>query len=128
LGARESIATATAGTSPVMTKRYDEFRLSSVSPLAMDSMTRTPSSAEKALPRPPNRLVPPMTAAAMACEVDRADVDPRAPGSLDVAAHREQRAAPAGPCDRVVQQHECQEEHDHPADAAVLVEVPGGRL
>ena len=49
-----------------MTKRYDEFRFSSVRPLAIDSMTRMPSSAEKALPRPPNRLVPPMTAAAMA--------------------------------------------------------------
>ena len=47
-------------------KRNDESRLSSVSPLEMDWITRMPSSAAKAEPRPPNRLVPPMTAAAMA--------------------------------------------------------------
>jgi hypothetical protein len=57
LRARESIATAIASTSPVITKRYDEFRSSRVSPLAIDSMTRMPISAENALPRPPKRLL-----------------------------------------------------------------------
>ena len=34
--------------------------------MEIDWITRMPSSAEYAEPRPPNRLVPPMTAAAMA--------------------------------------------------------------
>ncbi len=44
----------------------DESRFSRVSPLEIDWITRTSRSAAKAVPRPPNRLVPPMTAAAMA--------------------------------------------------------------
>ena len=43
-----------------------ETRLSSVRPFEIDWMTRMPSSAEYAEPRPPKRLVPPMTAAAIA--------------------------------------------------------------
>ncbi len=39
---------------------------SSAIPEAMDWMTRTPRRADQVLPRPPNRLVPPMTAAAIA--------------------------------------------------------------
>ena len=35
-------------------------------PLEIDWITRMPSSAAQAVPRPPNRLVPPMTAAAIA--------------------------------------------------------------
>ncbi len=35
-------------------------------PVAIDWTTRTPSKADHAEPRPPNRLVPPMTAAAIA--------------------------------------------------------------
>ncbi len=46
--------------------RKDESRSSSVRPLETDWITRMPSRAENALPRPPKRLVPPMTAAAMA--------------------------------------------------------------
>ena len=64
--ASESTITAMASTAPVIMKRSDDERFSSVSPLEMDWMTMMPSSAEYALPRPPNRLVPPMTAAAIA--------------------------------------------------------------
>ena len=46
--------------------RYDESRLSSVSPFEIDWITRMPSSAANAEPRPPKRLVPPITAAAIA--------------------------------------------------------------
>ena len=49
-----------------MMNRYDESRFNSVSPLAIAAMTSVPSTAENALPRPPNRLVPPITAAATA--------------------------------------------------------------
>ncbi len=40
--------------------------MSSVSPLEIAWITMMPSTADQAEPRPPNRLVPPITAAAMA--------------------------------------------------------------
>ena len=46
-----------------------------MSPLEIDWITMMPSSAEKALPRPPNRLVPPMTAAAMGGEIEVPTID-----------------------------------------------------
>jgi len=58
--------TARTSTTPVIMNRTDESRLSSVSPEEMDWMTMIPRSAEKAVPRPPNRLAPPITAAAIA--------------------------------------------------------------
>ena len=62
----ESSATASSSTAPVTMNRNEESRFSRVSPLEMDWMTMIPSSAANAEPRPPNRLVPPMTAAAIA--------------------------------------------------------------
>ncbi len=61
-----STTIASSRTAPVTMYRVAVSRLSSVSPFAMDWSTSTPSSADHALPRPPNRLVPPMTAAAIA--------------------------------------------------------------
>ena len=44
----------------------DDSKLSRSIPFEIDWMTRMPSSAAQTVPRPPNRLVPPMTAAAIA--------------------------------------------------------------
>lgn len=46
LRARESTATASARTTPVIMKRMDDDRLSKVSPLEIAEMTKIPSSAE----------------------------------------------------------------------------------
>jgi len=62
----ESRVTASSSTIPVTMNRNDESRLSRVRPLEIDWMTMIPSSAANAVPRPPKRLVPLMTAAAMA--------------------------------------------------------------
>src|SRR5699024_9072530 len=64
--ATESRITAINSTTPVTMNRMEESRFNSTSPLEMDWITATPSSAAKAPPRPPNRLQPPITAAAIA--------------------------------------------------------------
>jgi hypothetical protein len=46
--------------------RIEESRFISVKPLEIEAITITPKRAAKALPLPPNREVPPITAAAMA--------------------------------------------------------------
>ncbi len=58
--------TAASSTAPVMSSRADESSASKVKPEPSDVMMTMPSSADHAEPRPPKRLVPPMTAAAIA--------------------------------------------------------------
>src|SRR6202011_5671065 len=78
--ASESTITAIASTAPVIMKRSEDDRFSSVRPLAIDWITMMPSTAEYALPRPPNRLVPPITGA---------DIDTCPPRGLVIAADRQ---------------------------------------
>jgi AcrR family transcriptional regulator len=47
-------------------KRMEEASASKSIPLAIEPITSAPSKADQTLPRPPNKLVPPMTAAAIA--------------------------------------------------------------
>ena len=58
--------TASTSTTPVIMNATEESRLRRVSPDEIDWMTTMPSTAANAEPRPPNRLAPPITAAAMA--------------------------------------------------------------
>ena len=58
--------TARRRTAPVTMNLTFDSTASRSRPFEIDWMTRMPSSAEYADPRPPKRLVPPMTAAAMA--------------------------------------------------------------
>ncbi|CAM5736990.1 hypothetical protein SALBM311S_04109 [Streptomyces alboniger] len=64
--ANESKTTAVSSTPPVIMNWTAGSTPSSAMPEAIDWMMSTPSSADQVEPRPPNRLVPPMTAAAMA--------------------------------------------------------------
>jgi hypothetical protein len=85
-------------------------------PEAIDWMTSAPSSADQVEPRPPNRLVPPMTAAAMAlirsvpdpasrAVVGLAEVSPEAtkrppiaasvPDTMNIASHTHTTRTPA---------------------------------
>ena len=62
----ESTVTAASRTSAVHISCAAAVRPISCRPLAITPTTRPPSTASSILPRPPNRLVPPMTAAATA--------------------------------------------------------------
>ena len=64
--ARASMVTAASSTRAVTTYLAAALKPSRPMPLSMAAMTRPPSTAWIGLPRPPNRLVPPMTAAATA--------------------------------------------------------------
>jgi len=58
--------TAISNTAPVTIKRMEEASASKSIPLAIEPITSAPSNADQTFPRPPNKLVPPMTAAAIA--------------------------------------------------------------
>jgi hypothetical protein len=58
--------TASSSTAPVTMYRTDESTPTMLSPVWIDWSTMMPSRAAYADPRPPNRLVPPITAAAIA--------------------------------------------------------------
>ena len=60
-------------------------RLSRPMPLAMETITSAPSSTETTRPRPPNRLVPPITAAAIT-------LSSRSPPPVLVATERRREA------------------------------------
>lgn len=62
----ESMTTAAKSTPPVMMNWTAAGVSVSAMPEAIDWMISMPSAADQVVPRPPNRLVPPMTAAAMA--------------------------------------------------------------
>src|SRR3954471_2500669 len=64
--ATASTVTAASSTAPVIMKRTSVPRFRSSMPFVIDWITRMPSSAEYAEPRPPNSDVPPITAAAIA--------------------------------------------------------------
>ena len=61
-----STVTARSRTAPVTMNFTSESRAFRSMPFEIEPITRAPSSADQAVPRPPKRLVPPMTAAAMA--------------------------------------------------------------
>ena len=60
-----STVTASSSTAPVTMNFTSESSAFRSMPFEMDPMTRAPRSADHAVPRPPKRLVPPMTAAAI---------------------------------------------------------------
>ena len=60
------MVTAASNTEPVTMNLTDDEYASRSMPFEIDPITREPNSADHTVPRPPNRLVPPMTAAAMA--------------------------------------------------------------
>src|SRR5690242_13788904 len=62
----ESMTTAPSSTPPVIMYWIEAFMFSRSRPVVMDWMTSMPRRADHTEPRPPKRLVPPMTAAAMA--------------------------------------------------------------
>ena len=57
--------TASSSTAPVTMYFWLESSPFRSIPFEMDPMTSAPRSADHAVPRPPKRLVPPMTAAAI---------------------------------------------------------------
>jgi hypothetical protein len=59
------MVTASSRTAPVIMNFTDEVRASRSMPFEIEPITSAPSSAAQTEPRPPNRLVPPMTAEAM---------------------------------------------------------------
>ncbi len=61
-----STVTASSSTAPVTMNLTSESNAFRSIPLEIEPITRAPRRADQAVPRPPNRLVPPMTAAAMA--------------------------------------------------------------
>ncbi len=91
--ASASMVAASRSTTPVMRKLRYALVPSSPRPFSMMAMTRPPRMASRALPRPPNRLVPPMTAAPTAYRrvaAARVDGDRVEPGRGHDAAHRRQ--------------------------------------
>lgn len=60
-----SMVTAAARTPPVIMNLIGEGKANRSIPLDIDWMTRAPNRADQTLPRPPKRLVPPMTTEAI---------------------------------------------------------------
>src|SRR5699024_6036427 len=83
--ARASIVTATTSTTAVTTYFAAALNPSRPIPLLIAAMTTPPRTPWIALPRPPNRLVPPMTAAATAYST-------RVPPSMEVEMERSREA------------------------------------
>src|SRR5581483_2809477 len=61
----ESSVTAASSTMPVTMNFVDELTFSRPSPLSIIAITTAPRIALRTAPRPPNRLVPPITQAAI---------------------------------------------------------------
>ena len=60
------MVTAASNTAAVIINFSDDSNASKSMPLEIEPMTSAPSNALQAEPRPPNKLVPPITVAAIA--------------------------------------------------------------
>jgi hypothetical protein len=85
----ESTVTASRSTPPVTTNLVPDERPRRPSPLSIEPITSAPSSALLMWPRPPNRLVPPITAAA----IEYSRIEPP-PALVSTERRREARMMP----------------------------------